>query len=128
MLCATRAIGRKALECSGIGTEYYTQRNFSTILKNVSVHFIWENEWKSFVTWAENVKNFNFSFCLVLLLVIYTGFLPIPHRSIPPTWKKNMAIIPIFIRFFAYISDGCAYSAHLSTACTSIQKQVSRKT
>lgn len=49
MLCATRVISRKALECSGIGTDFYTQRNFSTILKSVSDHFIFENEWKSFV-------------------------------------------------------------------------------
>lgn len=36
MLTATRVISRKALECSGITSEIYTHRNFSTILKNVS--------------------------------------------------------------------------------------------
>nr|AWX67686.1 heat shock protein 70 [Heortia vitessoides] len=36
MLCATRAIGRKALDCSGIGTDFYTHRNFSTILKSTA--------------------------------------------------------------------------------------------
>ncbi|KAI8427062.1 hypothetical protein MSG28_014701 [Choristoneura fumiferana] len=36
MLCATRVMGRKALECSGIGTDFYTQRNFSTILKSTA--------------------------------------------------------------------------------------------
>lgn len=35
MLCATRAIGRKVLEHSGISSEY-THRNFSTILRSVS--------------------------------------------------------------------------------------------
>ncbi|XP_026744298.1 heat shock 70 kDa protein cognate 5 [Trichoplusia ni] len=36
MLTATRAIGRKALECSGLSSDIYTQRNFSTILKNTA--------------------------------------------------------------------------------------------
>ncbi|KAJ0169970.1 hypothetical protein K1T71_014576 [Dendrolimus kikuchii] len=36
MLSATRVIGRKALECSGISSDVYTQRNFSTILKNTA--------------------------------------------------------------------------------------------
>lgn len=36
MLTATRVISRKALECSGITSEIYTHRNFSTILKNVT--------------------------------------------------------------------------------------------
>ncbi|XP_045505760.1 heat shock 70 kDa protein cognate 5 isoform X1 [Colias croceus] len=36
MLSATRVISRKALECSGIGSDFYTQRNFSTILKNTA--------------------------------------------------------------------------------------------
>lgn len=39
MLSATRVISRKALECSGIGSDFYTQRNLSTIIKNVSDHF-----------------------------------------------------------------------------------------
>lgn len=42
MLCATRAFGRKALECSGITTDLCSQRNFSTILKNVSAHFLFQ--------------------------------------------------------------------------------------
>ncbi|KAJ2939901.1 hypothetical protein O0L34_g6605 [Tuta absoluta] len=36
MLCATRVVGRKALECSGLGTDFYTQRNLSSIIKNTA--------------------------------------------------------------------------------------------
>ncbi|KOB66495.1 Heat shock protein cognate 5, partial [Operophtera brumata] len=36
MLTATRVIGRKALECSGIGSDVCTQRNFSSILRSVN--------------------------------------------------------------------------------------------
>nr|UFR83482.1 HSC70 [Hyphantria cunea] len=36
MLTATRVISRKALECSGLTSDIYTQRNFSTILKNTA--------------------------------------------------------------------------------------------
>lgn len=79
MLCATRAIGRKVLEHSGIGSDY-THRNFSTILKTVSDHFHMKNEWKSHVRlqkWHEIPQPLYY---LNLLLVI-SNFLCIIGRS-----------------------------------------------
>lgn len=47
MLTATRVIGRKALECSGIGSDVYTQRNFSSIIRSVSTILLLEtNEYR----------------------------------------------------------------------------------
>lgn len=116
MLTATRVISRKALECSGLSSDIYTQRNFSSILRNVSDHFNSENEWKSFVTLSENVKNLIISCSLRHLLIFISVSFNYSCRfgvHMDPTTKMSRLKFSLIIVLFRPQPPLCLFTSNM---------------
>lgn len=108
MLCATRAIRQKVLEYSGVGPDFCTQRNFYSVLRNVSYIDSKTNEYRG-IDALERLKPRVFcGFVISALNLIWSSYALL---------KLKMVILDIAV---------CRPNrSNLPATCNTIQTQVS---